>query len=263
MKLCPTHIQGKGMKTKNIKFFISFIAVSITMLLTSCSTGSPLKDAVEKLQRDLPMQINDFMSMDEISYENDVLEMVYGVDEDLIDIQALKANPKMLKQNAKLVVSNASGDFKTVVDQLVKEGAGMRVTYIGRDSGAKVSVTLSGDELRKSSEMDADPMELLQAQIDVTNAQMPMQADEATVLNKLTLEGNYVYYNYTIDEDKLSISVMKQNEASMRAYLKQLIDNPDPTATTFYDACRNAGYGIAHRYVGCYSGEVCEFKFNL
>lgn len=38
--------------------------------------------------------------------------------------------------------------------------------------------------------------------MNVTNVSCPMTIDEATILNKLTIEADKVVYNYTIDEEK-------------------------------------------------------------
>ena len=59
----------------------------------------------------------------------------------------------------------------------------------------------------------------LEELVNVTNVSCPMDVDEATTLDKLTIEPDKVVYNYTIDETKVDMATMRNNEAQMKQAL--------------------------------------------
>ena len=94
------------------------------------------------------------------------------------------------------------------------------------------------------------------------NAQCPMQIDEVTILSSVSLEGTNVVYNYSLDEDVVTMDAIEQNKTSIKSNLKQALSAPDPTMKQMISACKEANTGISYRYVGKTTGNVCVIKFR-
>lgn len=89
-----------------------------------------------------------------------------------------------------------------------------------------------------------------------------MQIDEFTILSTVSLEGNNFVYNYSVDENSVSIDAIEQNKAAIKANLKQALSAPDPMMKQMISVCKEANTGISYRYVGDTSGSVCIIKFS-
>lgn len=98
--------------------------------------------------------------------------------------------------------------------------------------------------------------------ITSTNAQCPMQIDEVTILSSVSLEGTNVVYNYSLDEDVVTMDFIEQNNISIKSNLKQALSTPDPTMKQMISVCKEANTGISYRYVGNTTGNVCVIKFR-
>lgn len=91
--------------------------------------------------------------------------------------------------------------------------------------------------------------------VDFANRNCPMQVDEATVITKIELQGDYVVYMADVDEgadgdvntlnDSTLNAGVKQN---ILAYLKKGMLNGE--TRKFIGLCKDNNVGIEYRYVG-------------
>lgn len=243
---------------------VGFVIALVAMFTFNSCGESPLKKEVREVKKTLPERINDFISWDDVSYNDGTLEMTFGITK-YIQVNALKENPQLFRQNMNQVIINASGDFKKLIDMLKDENAGIKFTYVDKNNGQTASLELTAHELKELSLEEGDPMKLLEMQVEATNVQLPLAVDEVTTLKQVTIENNYVVYNYTIDEDNTDISMLKENESILHSSVKEnLYNNSDPTVSYFIECCKNAGTNLIYRYVGSNSNEVIlEFKIDV
>lgn len=103
----------------------------------------------------------------------------------------------------------------------------------------------------------------LEELVNVTNVSCPMDVDEATTLDKLTIEPDKVVYNYTIDEAKVDMATMRNNEAQMKQAIKGSLNVSESSLRLFLEACVKDNKGLFYRYVGGTSGESAEYIFTV
>ena len=84
----------------------------------------------------------------------------------------------------------------------------------------------------------------LEEQVKMTNVSCPMQVDEATMLNKLTIESDKVLYHYTIDESVVQMSALKENAEQMKANVKNSLNSSDPALHMFLEVCVKCDKGV-------------------
>ena len=153
-----------------------------------------------------------------------------------------KINEEHKKINGELREENQK--YKEVIDKAVE--------YIKEKQKIQYKFALS--------HIECD--DLLEIMITSTNAQCPMQIDEVTILSSVSLEGTNVVYNYSLDEDVVTMDVIEQNKISIKSNLKRALSTQDPIMKQMISACKEANTGISYRYVGDTSGNVCVIKFS-
>ena len=164
-----------------------------------------------------------------------------------------------MKRNALIMCQNSTGAIKKLLDMLSKENAGFKIVYRGKASGTELSVVITSEEIKEGSNTDnssRDPVLLLRSQIETSNVQMPMQIDEGMKITKVYLDGDYVVYNVEIDESMYSVGNINASKSEVKSNIKEALSGgDDPAMKVFVQFCKNAGKGIAYRYVGDQSGE--------
>lgn len=244
---------------KNNIFLATLVA--IMTLLASCN-DSKLQKIVEASNMECPMSMGTLGEVTSIELEDGNVVFNYSVNESVVNIDFLNENPKMMKRNAVMMFKNPTGDIKTMFEALEEENAGLVLVYKGKTSGKKASITLSRKEIidLRNSDEEKDPEAALEGQVEVTNAQCPMQIAEGMTITHLSVEGDYVVYNVTCDEDSYSISAFNRNKAQIKENIIKTLDPSDPTMAMFIRICREAGKGIAYKYIGDQSESTCMIK---
>ena len=100
-----------------------------------------------------------------------------------------------------------------MLEMVVDTKSGIRLIYKGKSTGKEVECRLDTEELKrilnqKGTEKESERQKLEEL-VNVTNVSCPMTIDEATILNKLTIEADKVVYNYTIDEEKQTVIIVR------------------------------------------------------
>lgn len=95
------------------------------------------------------------------------------------------------------------------------------------------------------------------------NAQCPMVIDELTTLQSADyhLRSKYFTYNYSINEEMCSISLLKENLGLIAERIPAILEEI-PDSEAFITACINANVEIMFKYTGDRSGESCCIIYN-
>ena len=246
------------MKTRNL-LIIAFLSVFMIGTASCNAQNHRLESIIRELNKEMPISMGMVGNLTKIDVKNSTLEITATVDESLVNIESLQSNPELMKKNLKLIIQNSDGDMKTAFEEMKKSDLGLKFTYVGNDSGKKASVSLQQNELKALSFASKDPNKLLQSQIELTNAQLPMDLGSGMVNTKLVRQGDYVIYYYKCDEDLLDIEQMQANIPLMQNLIvDELNNNNDPTFNMFKKMCKDANVGIGYYYVGDKSGKIAK-----
>ena len=246
---------------------VLLVAVFMLGAGTVKAQSNDLKYLVQALNEQMPMSLGMTGDMTKAAINDGCLEFTAIVDESIINIDALKANPELLKENIQQMFLNRDENMNILMEELIPAGLGIKLTYIGRASGNKVSAMLNSDELKKLSNSGSDkknPDALLDAQLRITNAQLPNDLGNGMVNTKMVREGNYVVYYYICDEDQYDIDQMNEYIPLMKDFIiDDINDNGDPTFALLRQMCKNANVGIAFTYVGKTSGKKATIRIPV
>ena len=90
------------------------------------------------------------------------------------------------------------------------------------------------------------------------NDELPEYIDEGMDLETVYLDGDYVVYSYSLDEDYYDIDYFRTNRSDVKRSLKNdVLNNTDESVRIFIDICKDNNKGIAYRFVGLLSGDAC------
>lgn len=108
-------------------------------------------------------------------------------------------------------------------------------------------------------ESNADPAEAsdqtLETIIRYANQGLPEEIEEGMTMTKITLEGDYITYHCSVDEDLYSISEIRASQSEIKQEMKAFLfgtDNSD--IDDFKTICRSNNKGVAFKYVGIQTG---------
>lgn len=246
------------------KFFQLFVLVVVMVSLASCGE-SKLQKTVKEVNKECPISMGVVGEISSLEYKDGNVVFNYLINEDITNIDALKGNEEMMKRSVVTTFSNSTGDTKNMIDELVKEGAGLILNFKGKDSGKTVTLNLTKDEIvsiGEKDEKDADPLAVLQEQIKVTNAQCPVALDKGMTMEGVSFEGNNVVYRIVVDESVYSMDDIISNKEASKIAVKASLENDRATAA-FVKFCVNAERGLAYKYVGNKSGKSCLIEFSV
>ena len=248
-----------------LRKYIIVLFLSAFMLHTETisSQRSDLETLVKFLNTQMPMSMGMVGDMTGINIDKDYLEFTATVDESIINIEALKANPELFKENLRQLFLNRDGNMDILMGELIPANLGLKLTYTGKSSGKKVSTMMSAKELKELAESEevGDPDTLLDAQLRITNAQLPNDLGNGMVNTKMVREGDYVVYYYECDENTYDIEQMQEAIPMLKELvIYEINDNSDPTISILRQICKNANVGIAFTYQGKTSGKKATIR---
>lgn len=239
-----------------------------SLVLYSCdSSKKELQAGIESANKECPMDLGMIGKISSIEFDKDADEviMTMTISKDMpLKISALNKLKNTLKR-AMMGNWAKSEDGLKLIEEIAKADSKMTIVMRTENADENIKLKISKDEVKDLAEGKIDPIsprDLLEIMITSTNAQCPMQIDEVTILSSVSLEGTNVVYNYSLDEDVVTMDVIEQNKISIKSNLKQALSTPDPTMKQMISECKEANTGISYRYVGNTTGNVCVIKFG-
>ena len=235
----------------------------VVMLLAGCLAENKLKLAVDAANKKCPLSMGAAGDIESIEYEDGVVTYTLALDEQLSNLKAMSENPDVVKRTVMTNFANPSSELKAMHDLILDANASVRYVYKGKSSGESFEVTFTADEL-KAAEDNTNPTaeDKLNAEIEATNMQLPMQVDEVTVLEKMVVEGNSVVYLYQVDESVVSIDDMRSNTDATKENLKNSLMNGGPLVQGFMKKVVDTGRDLRYRYTGSKNKETAEVVFT-
>ena len=251
---------------KNAGKMVLFTCLSL-MLLTACGQKSKLKLAIVVAIKQCPMDMGASGEISSITFDGADVVYVLLMNESFLNIDALKENPDAMKSAVTVMFGNPQGSIKEMLDLVVGTDSGIKFIYKGKTSGNEVECYLTTQDLKDilngGSTAESSDKKKLEEQVKMTNVSCPMQVDEATMLNKLTIESDKVLYHYTIDESVVQMSALKENAEQMKANVKNSLNSSDPALHMFLEVCVKCDKGVGYLYKGNKSGETFEISFGV
>lgn len=246
----------------------TLLLLASSFVLNSCdSSKKELQANIETANNECPIDlgmVGEISSM-EFDEDEDEVVMTMTISKDMpLKISALNKLKNTLKRTMMGNWAKSESGIE-LMKEIAKADSKITLVMQTEDTNENIRIKVSKDEVKDLAEGKIDPIsprDLLEIFVTSTNAQCPMQIDEFTILSMVSLEGSIFVYNYSVDENSVSIDAIEQNKAAIKANLKQALSAPDPMMKQMISVCKEANTGISYRYVGDTSGSVCIIKFS-
>ncbi len=106
---------------------------------------------------------------------------------------------------------------------------------------------------------------LLAQEIKATNDQLPIQVDEATTLLSVSKLGEYVIYEYSVNEGDMDFKQFIEHIEDFRNNIKDQIitmSTPNTEVYAFMSLIRDTGRDLRYQYTGNLTGKVTTIEFT-
>lgn len=220
-----------------------------------------INDVVKEFQSELPLSLGTMGEITSFSISDGNLFMECRVNEDVVDIPSLQNNPSLMKENMRQWLLTPNPQYDVFFDALEDAGLGLKILYIGKESGERVSCELTSTDIKERAAhlSDYDPEKLLDLQIQMANAQLSLENDDEIVCTKIYRKGKYVVYQFLVDDSTLK--TILEVKSVMKDIALNELNSDDVTLSQFRRICKNAGVGIAYYYIGKKSGKKIKLLF--
>lgn len=252
---------------KNSAKVMLFACVSLIMLTGCSDKKSQLKLGIQMANKQCPISVGAAGEISSITFDGKDVIYTMLMNDEYANLEALEKNPDSMKSAVSAMFRNPQGDIKKMLDLIVETNSGVKFIYKGKTSGKEVECYLNTEDLKKllDSKMSVNEsnQKKLEELVNVTNVSCPMTIDEATVLEKLAIEGDNVVYIYKIDEEAVDMAALKSNKEEMKQNIKSSLNTSDPSLKNFLSACLNDNKNLVYRYTGDTSGDSMECVFEV
>ena len=240
------------------------LCMVLFVTVLGCNNASAqITEIIKEFNKQMPMSLGIMGEMTKVSVNGNYFEMTCSVNEDVVNLPALKNNPDLMHDNLVQMVTNSNIDgMDFIIGELVKSKLGMKMTYIGKTSRAQVTATLNANEIKQRSNQSSskNPIELLDSQIRLTNIQLPMDLGNNMTLDRMVREKNYLVYYYSWTDDMVDLLNLSKDE--MKTEIKKSLKSDDPSFVMMKNMCKDAGIGMAFCYVGRETGKKCTIRVS-
>lgn len=245
----------------------TFLMLS-TMFLYSCdSSKKELQVDIETINKECPIDLGMIGEISSMEFNEDADEVIITMTfskEMPLNISALNKLKNTLKRAILGNYAN-SESANQLMENIAKADAKLTMVIQIEETNESLKIKISKDEIRDLAEGNIDPIsprDILEIMVTSTNAQCPAQIEEGMIMSSASLEGGNFVYNYSVDENIVSIEAIEQNKRAVKANIKQLLLSNDISMKQMVKICKEANTGIVYRYVGDVSGDVCIIKFS-
>lgn len=237
-------------------FFILLLGVVAVTAFPSCGNDYELKGIVESMSSECPTPIGEWATFENVEYDGNTVCMTMKISDDILDIDNIKANEMVFRQNALNSFANNPNDiFRKVIDAIVKADANLDIVY-KNEFGDSYTLHFTAEELAGAQpENGPDPEMLLKASVDNAKLNVPQYVDEVTILTDMTIEQGYVFYVYECDESMVDMDELAENSELLKSSIVETMKSNDPLIVSFVQQVKDTHRGIASKYVGSTSGK--------
>lgn len=252
---------------------LSFVAILLITLvwsisLTSCSESSAarkeLAEQTNTLNSYCPQSIG--MAGDLVSAVYDEVDnrltMTYSFNPQIASFDVISANKDRFTDMLKLTYSdNNMSDFISLIE---KTGCSFAIEIKVRGNDGTIEILLSPEDIKEIQSSNVDEAVRAQKFLDFTvfstDARVPLQIDEATVLVRVSMSDSAMVYDYTIDESLITLDQLKELSHDLKNNVAMAFR--DPSMQTVVRNLAILDKGLVYRYTDSNGKDFVEMVYS-
>ena len=247
--------------------FATFLLLVSFAFISCDSSKKDLKSEIEKVKDECPLDLGMVGEISSINYdeETDEVVMTMTINKDLpLKLSALKQLKNTMKRTVLGNMAKSESNM-TLMEKIASADAEFTIVMQTAETNESLKIRISTEEVKDISAGNIDPItprEMLEIMVVSTNAQCPIQIDKVMTLSSVSLEKDNFVYNYSLDENTVSVESIEGNKDVLKANIKKLLLSGDPMMQELIRTCKEANVSILYRYIGDISGDVCIVKIS-
>ena len=250
-----------GNLLKKSSGFILLCSISLLMLVMTGCQEAKLKTVIGVANKQCPIDMGAVGTITSIIYDGNNVVYTLNMNEEITNIKILKDNPESMKSSITMMFQNPAADVKEMLKLMAKCNSGLHMIFVGNKSGEQAVCELTAEELKEVINTNADPAQSAQTKLE---AQLPMQASEEVIVEKIEVIGESVVYICSVDEELCPISQIEENAAEVKeGIVSTLASQTDPATQIFIKTFIDNNKSIAYRYIGKESGQQYDVIIPL
>lgn len=248
-----------------IQYKFSLLCFLFVSLLVSCNY-SDIKNEIVKANAMCPIN-SAGMSVTSFDFDESRKTFVVNclIDENYMSVDRMMEHTDVLKKWTILQAIKQSSSLQTFVNR----GLGIDYVYSSNKYKRKLSYGLTNQELKdisngnytidgvKYTDLNINEL-MLDNQIEITRAQLPMTIENGIVLKNVSKNGNYINFNYICDESDYTIKQLRQIKSYLKSETIKGVDANDPSGKNFLQCCRWCNKELSYNYIGKQSGDTLK-----
>lgn len=243
-------------------FFLS-VFICVFAVPAFAFDDKELRNSIEDFNRTCPVSLGSAGEITGISYAEGTVTMSFTISEVYLDVRKLKSEPGKFKSMMEVNLTQMGVSSRVLFNMLVDANATLVTTFKGNTTGAEISATFSTDEIRDilNNKSGTTPYDRLNSLIEMTKMQFPLNVEEGLSATDLYVEGDNVYFIYSVDESKCNVYALEANADEIK--IKITVDiRATETAKRFLQAVTACDKGLIYRYLGCDTGYKVDIVYT-
>lgn len=178
-----------------------------SVLLTSCDQKKKeLKESVEEINKECPISYGDIMTLNNVAFEDNTVEMKFTVNESFFSISALNNH----KEETLEILGLSLTKGNRIIDKIIDAEVNLRFVFVGGTSGGKATVEVFSDDLKKSQEKFSnmtDNQKTIVSNVLGVKIKLPTRVDEITTMTGLSITSSAIVYEYEINDREVASDI--------------------------------------------------------
>lgn len=253
------------MKIK-VKFLLTLCAVALMAFCMSCSQKkSKLQEMVDDAAKQCPLSLGNIGSVSSFAYADGEVTMEMLMNEELFNVSFISQDLEASKSSSLKALAGQPEDLKAMMQEMIKENVTLVYRYVGDKTHEVAEIRITPQELSdvlNATSESIDYEEELGIQVNAANKQCPNMVDQATRLDSVFFDNEFVTYEYTIIEEYTNFETIEESSDIMKHYLAQNIQNNLAAMSLFLRCCVETGRGMQYHYVGDTSHRDLYIQFS-
>lgn len=246
---------------------IQFTVIIALTMTCSCSHKDVKSDNrclelvqdIEKLQEQLPRQIEVGMTLVRAEYEDSVYSIWIEIDEKGITFEKMSSMLEKRRREILDDVSISEGHDRHNYEMYVEYNIRMRMIYCGKTSNKQIEFTITPSEINEALHSKANAYKRLQMLINSTKS-VASESMEGMSTPNLSLKDSTVYMTIILDENLYEIKGMSNEEKEItKTEIMAEMRGVNPRIIRFM---ADANCGLCYRVIGSHSRKGFDIEIS-
>lgn len=210
-----------------------------------------IKAEIVNANKACPIDLGIVGTMTSVEYDEDANNVIYTItiSKNLPDgtIETMRQNKGRLADQMKGTISQPK--MRQMMNKIVEANASLTFKYTGQ--GDDIDITITADDIKESLAKPTSTADnakvFINNSVEMENSRCPYKVDEATTMLSARLDGDYVIYQYRVDDSQLNIEDFDNAARMVKNNILNMFHN-DVALKQFAEALVSLNKSLIYRY---------------